>query len=140
MTKLLHARFKDVAKNTIDYWMKPDSSCLKTSQVIDAFKKAEWSDNSALQFYLHVPYCAQKCTFCAFSGGNSLDFKTAEKYSDLLIWQMRELLSLSSANGKKIESVNIGGGSPDLLKGSIGKVLSAVRGLRGFFKRYGNIG
>lgn len=132
MNNLLHARFVDVAKNTIDYWMKPDSSCLDERQIIEAFKNAEWSDNSTLQLYLHVPYCAQKCTFCAFSGGNSLDFKTAEKYADLLIWQMREFLSISSANGKNIASVNIGGGSPDLLRGSIGKVLSAVRGLSGF--------
>jgi oxygen-independent coproporphyrinogen-3 oxidase len=132
MKPLLHSRFTNVAENTIDYWMKPDSLCLETNQIIEAFKGASWRPNSTLQLYLHVPYCAQKCTFCAFSGGNSLEFRTAEKYADLLVWQMRELLSMSSANGKPIMSVNIGGGSPDLLKGAIGKVLSAVRSLDGF--------
>jgi coproporphyrinogen III oxidase-like Fe-S oxidoreductase len=132
MDGLLNTRFSNVAENTIDYWMKPHSSSLEASQMIVAFKQAEWTDNSTLQLYLHVPYCAQKCTFCAFSGGNSLDFKAAERYSQLLIWQMHEFLSLCSAHGKKIESVNIGGGSPDLLKGHIGRVLSAVRELDGF--------
>lgn len=129
--KLLHTRFSNVAKNTIDYWMKPDSIDLSTDDMVAAFKEAPWNQRSTLQLYLHVPYCAQKCTFCAFSGGNSLDFKAAEKYTDLLVWQMKELLSISAANGKKIASVNIGGGSPDLLKGAIGKVLSAVRSLEG---------
>ncbi|MFM7330433.1 MAG: hypothetical protein ACKO1L_02030, partial [Brachymonas sp.] len=64
MDKLLHTRFVNVAKNTIDYWMKPDSSSLDTMQMVNAFKNAEWSENSTLQLYLHVPYCAQKCTFC----------------------------------------------------------------------------
>ena len=128
---LLHTRFSNVAKNTIDYWMKPDSKDLSTDDMMKAFKAAPWNHRSTLQLYLHVPYCAQKCTFCAFSGGNSLDFKTAERYADLLVWQMNELLSISAAHGKPIASVNIGGGSPDLLKGSIGKVLSAVRALEG---------
>jgi coproporphyrinogen III oxidase-like Fe-S oxidoreductase len=132
MNQLLHTRFPNVAENTIDYWMRPDSQCLDRSQILSAFKNATWSPTSTLQLYLHVPYCAQKCTFCAFSGGNSLDFKTAEKYASLLIWQMKEFLSMSPSCGKPIASVNIGGGSPDLLKGSIGKVLSAIKTLDGF--------
>lgn len=108
--QLLHTRFKNVAKNTIDYWMKPDSKNLTHEKIINALKNAPWNERSTLQLYLHVPYCAQKCTFCAFSGGNSLDFKTAEKYTDLLIWQMKNLLSLTNAYGKPIKSINIGGG------------------------------
>ena len=134
-TPLLHTRFSNVAKNTIDYWMKPDSHDLKNMDMITALKNAPWTERSTLQLYLHVPYCAQKCTFCAFSGGNSLDFKTAEKYADLLVWQMNEMLNLTQAAGKPIASVNIGGGSPDLLKSAIGKVLAAVRNLKGCSSR-----
>lgn len=134
-TPLLHTRFSNVAKNTIDYWMKPDSHGLKNVDIITALKNAPWTERSTLQLYLHVPYCAQKCTFCAFSGGNSLDFKTAEKYADLLVWQMNEMLNMTQAAGKPIASVNIGGGSPDLLKSAIGKVLAAVRNLKGCSSR-----
>ncbi|WP_437873319.1 radical SAM protein [Sorangium sp. So ce363] len=128
---LLHSRFDHVARNTIDYWMKPDSANLSAAELLDAWTLAPWLDRATVQLYLHVPYCAQKCSFCAFSGGNSLSFKMADRYADLLIWQMRDLLGRSQAKGKPIASVNIGGGSPDLLRAHIGKVLRAVRDLPG---------
>ena len=132
---LLHSRFNNVATNTIDYWMKADTSHVTSCDIIGALATAPWTDKSTLQLYLHVPYCAQKCTFCAFSGGNSLDFKSAERYADLLIWQMQEYLAISQAANKSISSVNIGGGSPDLLRGSIKKILKAVHALPGYSEK-----
>lgn len=82
---LLSSRFDKMANNTIDYWMKKDNNNNTYEQVLEAIKEAAWFDNSTLQIYLHVPYCAQSCTFCAFSGGNSRDFRTIERYSKLLI-------------------------------------------------------
>jgi coproporphyrinogen III oxidase-like Fe-S oxidoreductase len=131
MNNLLHSPFDHVAKNTIDYWMKPDAASLTNSDVVSAIKAAKWGDRSTLQLYLHIPYCAQRCTFCAFSGGNSLDFKTAQKYTDLLIWQMNELLKSTQAYGKPVMSVNIGGGSPDLIKGEMSRLLKSIRQLPG---------
>jgi coproporphyrinogen III oxidase-like Fe-S oxidoreductase len=129
--KLLHSRFEFIADNTIDYWMKKDSQGLQNLSVLDAIENSPWLPRSTLQLYLHVAYCAQACSFCAFSGGNSLDFKTSQEYANLLIWQMRDLLLRSQASGQQIASVNIGGGSPDLLKTHMGLVLEAVRSLPG---------
>src|SRR5687768_8760486 len=101
--------------------MKPDADDLSAAAVLAAVERAPWLPRSTLQLYLHVGYCAQRCSFCAFSGGNSLDFKTAGEYADLLAWQMDDLLRRTQAFGKPVRSVNIGGGSPDLLKGQIGR-------------------
>jgi oxygen-independent coproporphyrinogen-3 oxidase len=131
MSGLLHSRFDRVADNTIDYWMKKDTSDLTHERVASAIQSAPWQERSTMQMYLHVPYCAQHCSFCAFSGGNSLDFKSAEKYSRLLVASMQDLVASTQAVGKKIRAVNIGGGSPDLLKRHIGYVLAAVRDLPG---------
>ncbi|WP_301234087.1 radical SAM protein [Pandoraea cepalis] len=128
---LLHSRFSNVATNTIDYWMKPDSPGLEPDDVLGTLRAAHWLPRSTLQLYLHVPYCAQKCSFCAFSGGNSLNFKTAERYADLLVWQMHAYLDMCGAREKNIASINIGGGSPDLLRGAIKRVLKAARDLPG---------
>ena len=128
---LLHTRFDHVAKNTIDYWMKRDTHDLTYTDVNVAIEQATWSARSTCQLYLHVPYCAQHCSFCAFSGGNSLDFKSAERYSRLLVWETQELVRKTQAAGKHIRGVNIGGGSPDLLRGNIRHVLSAIRNLPG---------
>jgi oxygen-independent coproporphyrinogen-3 oxidase len=129
--QLLHSRFKSIADNTIDYWMKEDSEGLQSPSILEAIENAPWLPRATLQLYLHVAYCAQACSFCAFSGGNSLDFKTSQEYANLLIWQMKDLLLRSQAAGKPIASVNIGGGSPDLLKTHIASVLEAVRALPG---------
>ena len=129
--QLLHSRFNSVADNTIDYWMKEDSQGLQSSSILEAIENAPWLPRATLQLYLHIAYCAQVCSFCAFSGGNSLDFKTSKEYANLLIWQMKDLLLRSQAAGKPITSVNIGGGSPDLLKTHIGSILEAVRTLPG---------
>src|SRR5436305_279469 len=108
---LLGTRFQAVAENTIDYWMKPDHPGITQAEVLRKIQEAPWLERSTLQLYLHVAYCAQRCSFCAFSGGNSIDFKTAKNYADLLIWQMKDFLSRTQAYGKPIASVNIGGGS-----------------------------
>jgi oxygen-independent coproporphyrinogen-3 oxidase len=129
--RLLHSRFGSVARNTIDYWMKRDRNDVSYDQVVSAIESAPWLAGSTLQLYVHVPYCAQRCSFCAFSGGNSLDFKSGERYSRLVVWDMQQLVARTRAAGQPIRAVNIGGGSPDLLRGHLGYVLRAVRDLPG---------
>ncbi|MEM7203124.1 MAG: radical SAM protein [Planctomycetota bacterium] len=129
--RLLHSRYTRLARNTIDYWMLPDAAHLTEPEVLAAFDSAPWLEDASLQLYLHVPFCAQRCRFCAFSGGNSLEFREAQRYVRLVIEQMRDLWSRSSARGQRIRSVNIGGGSPDLLGREIGPLLRAVRDLPG---------
>src|SRR5262245_5147761 len=111
MQGLLHSRFNRVARNTIDYWMKKDTFDLTYQQIVAAISEAPWHERSTLQLYVHVPYCAQHCSFCAFSGGNSLDFKSAERYSHLLAWEIQERVKQTRAAGQPIRAINIGGGS-----------------------------
>lgn len=128
---LLDTRFHTLASNTIDYWMLPDDDALTQSDVLRAIDQARYGEDSTLQLYLHVPFCAQRCRFCAFSGGNSLDFKQADRFASLLIAQLEGLVARSSARGQWVRAVNIGGGSPDLLGPHVGRVLRAVRALPG---------
>ena len=129
--RLLNTRFSSLASNTIDYWMLMDDDEMDVSRIERAIKSAPVSERSTVQLYLHVPFCAQRCRFCAFSGGNSLDFKQAERFTALLIQQMHALLEQSPVSERWIRAVNIGGGSPDLLGAHIGTLLKAVRDLPG---------
>ena len=128
---LLNTRFSELASNTIDYWMLPDTDDVSESTLLEAIESAPVSDDSTVQIYIHVPFCAQRCRFCAFSGGNSLDFKQAERFTGHLITQLHDLLERTPVAKRRIRSVNIGGGSPDLLGPSVGKILTAVRNLSG---------
>ncbi|QUS58704.1 radical SAM protein [Pseudovibrio brasiliensis] len=129
---LLNTRFHYMARNTIDYWMVADSNKLSEADVVHSIASAPVTEQTTFQLYLHIPYCAQKCSFCAFSGGNTLDFADAREYIALLIKQLDKILQITPAYGqKRIRSVHIGGGSPDLVRGQIGRLLSHVRGLDG---------
>jgi oxygen-independent coproporphyrinogen-3 oxidase len=128
---LFNTRYSRLASNTIDYWMMPDDDTLTERQVLDAVEAAPVLEDASLQIYIHVPFCAQRCRFCAFSGGNSLNLDQAERYSRLVVAQLRDLLDRTKVKGHPIKSVNIGGGSPDLLREHVGYVLGAMRDLPG---------
>lgn len=128
---LLHSRYSELASNTIDYWMLPDDRSMNEARLNQAIGNAPVFPNSTLQLYLHVPFCAQRCRFCAFSGGNALDFKQAERYVKLVVTQTQDLLSQTQIQGRAVKSVNIGGGSPDLVGTHIRHLLTAVRDLPG---------
>ena len=128
---LLHSRYNELANNTIDYWMLPDDREMSANRINRAIENAVVYPESTLQIYIHVPFCAQRCRFCAFSGGNTLEFKQAEKYSRLVVAQMRSLLNQTRIRGRSIKSVNIGGGSPDLVGTNIAHILQAIRDLPG---------
>ena len=128
---LLHTRYSELASNTIDYWMLPDDPEMSEERINYAISSANVFAESTLQLYLHVPFCAQRCRFCAFSGGNDLDFKQAERYVKLVVAQTRDLLKQTKARNLPIRSVNVGGGSPDLLRSHIRYLLRAVRDLPG---------
>lgn len=133
---LLGTRYGRLARNTIDYWMLPDrradDPAAMMAAVVDAQRRAPVFESSTLRLYLHVPFCAQRCRFCAFSGGNTLRWREAEQYAALLVRELRRQWEQSPMRGRPIRSVNIGGGSPDLLGPAIDPVLEAVTGLPGF--------
>ncbi len=104
-----------------------------TAAVIEeALREAPILPGASLSLYIHVPFCAQSCRFCAFSGGNSLDTRLAERYAALLVAQLTDLVDRCPMRGQPIHAVNIGGGSPDLLGRRIDTVLDAVQRLPGF--------
>ncbi len=128
---LFDTRFDALASNTIDYWMLPDDLEMTEPRIRQAIAAAPVLENASLQIYVHVPFCAQRCRFCAFSGGNDLDFKQAERYSRLVIAQLEQLLDQTQIQGHPIRSINIGGGSPDLVGTHIGYMLQRLRELPG---------
>ncbi len=128
---LFNSRYATLASNTIDYWMLPEDPDITESQILRAIEEAPVLEDASLQIYIHVPFCAQSCRFCAFSGGNSLNFSEGQRYASLVVTQLRDLLDRMQIKGRRIRSVNVGGGSPDLLNGHIGHVLRAVRDLPG---------
>ncbi|MCR4881120.1 MAG: radical SAM family heme chaperone HemW [bacterium] len=67
------------------------------------------SDNKAQNIYIHIPFCIRKCNYCSF-----ISFTNIAEYQDAYIEALcKEIASYASA--KTIETVYLGGGTPNLL-------------------------
>ena len=81
-----------------------------------------------LSLYVHIPWCIQKCPYCDF---NSHAQKTAlpeQEYVARLLDDLRA--DLSWAQGRPLESIFIGGGTPSLFSAAaIGELLDGIKAL-----------
>lgn len=73
--------------------------------------------------YLHIPFCAKKCTYCNFYSA------CAEKsvIDDYLSALKREIEKWGGSLGRPIETLYIGGGTPSVLGEKIAEVIECVR-------------
>ncbi|WP_227686393.1 radical SAM family heme chaperone HemW [Psychrobacter sp. NG27] len=72
--------------------------------------------NIPLSLYIHVPWCVKKCPYCDFNSHElPVDSQTSmyDEYVDTLL--LDASLQQSLAQGRTIESIFIGGGTPSLL-------------------------
>lgn len=81
-----------------------------------------------INLYVHVPYCTSRCTYCSFiSAPIGKRAAQAARYIELLCYEITRSLEKLRADGKKILSVYIGGGTPTALDdGLFEKLLDAI--------------
>jgi len=81
-----------------------------------------------LSLYVHLPWCVQKCPYCDFNSHRAGDSPPRQRYIEALLEDLeREAIR---ANGRSIESVFLGGGTPSLFSpAEINNLLSGVRAL-----------
>jgi oxygen-independent coproporphyrinogen III oxidase len=79
----------------------------------------------ARHLYIHVPFCARRCSYCDFS----IAVRSTTPVDEYVTALGKELNGLrSSLEGVPLETVYLGGGTPSRLGGlGVGDVLSAVR-------------
>ncbi len=61
--------------------------------------------------YIHIPYCDSKCHYCSFNSYTD-KFDTRERYMLSLLQQLEYELKRFGVEGRDIETVFIGGGTP----------------------------
>ena len=69
-----------------------------------------------LSLYIHIPWCVKKCPYCDFNSHElpvDSQISMYDEYVDTLLLDAR--LQQSLAQGRTIESIFIGGGTPSLL-------------------------
>ncbi len=65
-------------------------------------------------FYLHIPYCQQKCDYCDFYSQPLANTAELQRYVELLLLEI-DLLAAHRQGHGPLETVFFGGGTPSLL-------------------------
>jgi putative oxygen-independent coproporphyrinogen III oxidase len=79
-----------------------------------------------LSLYVHIPWCVRKCPYCDFNSHEARAPIDERGYIDALLADLDQDLPL--ADGRALQSIFIGGGTPSLFSPeSIDRLLSGVR-------------
>lgn len=79
-----------------------------------------------LSLYVHLPWCIRKCPYCDFNSYEARGALPDLAYVEALLRDLRSELKL--ADGRRIETVFLGGGTPSLFSGeAIARLLDGVR-------------
>jgi oxygen-independent coproporphyrinogen-3 oxidase len=80
-----------------------------------------------LSLYLHLPWCIRKCPYCDFNSYEARGALPDIEYVDALLRDLGAELPL--AEGRPIETIFLGGGTPSLFSGpAIARLLDGLRG------------
>ncbi len=78
-----------------------------------------------LAFYVHLPWCVQKCPYCDFNSHGLRGELPEARYLEALLGDIAE--EASRAPGRRVASVFIGGGTPSLFSAdAVGRILAAI--------------
>lgn len=79
-----------------------------------------------LSLYIHLPWCLRKCPYCDFNSHELRGEVPAEPYVESLVADLEQ--SLPQVWGRTVQSIFIGGGTPNLfVPAQIDRLLVAVR-------------
>ena len=65
--------------------------------------------NNEISIYIHIPFCEQKCNYCAFASFCATT-KVIDKYIDLLCNEIGK-----RKTDRPVRTIYIGGGTPSIL-------------------------
>ena len=78
-----------------------------------------------LSLYVHIPWCVRKCPYCDFNSHTATKVLPEAEYIDYLIDDLEADLPL--AQGRPLQSIFFGGGTPSLFSGnSIARLLERI--------------
>lgn len=84
----------------------------------------------SFSLYISVPFCPTRCSYCSFVSASTARTKhLIEPYTELLCRELEKTAEIVKANGLKLDSVYMGGGTPTTLSADqMARVLSTVTG------------
>lgn len=78
--------------------------------------------------YIHVPFCATRCTYCDFYRLTTSDPPVVGRYLQALSMQVAALRARLAADGGQVSSVYVGGGTPSVLGAELAQLIANLVG------------
>jgi len=99
------------------HWMRNDQVFLSAEQIKEKWEEQvrlikEGKNSDVLNFYIHIPFCRSKCSYCKYYSNPLVDDKL-KSYLNRLIKQM--FYFRQTFSGAEFSSLYIGGGTPSVL-------------------------
>ena len=96
------------------------------TQPMVAQQRPRFGTHPPLSLYIHLPWCVRKCPYCDFNSHEAPDHFPEQEYADALIADLDQ--DLPRIWGRTIQTIFLGGGTPNLFSGStIDNLLSQLR-------------
>lgn len=113
----------DVSKSTEvgSYFISnyPPFSLWNTDNVPDVYagfdRPIEETKETPLGLYIHIPFCRKRCKFCYFRVYTNKNAKAIEEYVQALIKEIESISHKPGVQGRELEFVYFGGGTPSYL-------------------------
>ncbi len=88
-------------------------------------RRGELPSTAALSLYVHLPFCASLCYYCACNKVITKDSGRAAEYLDAIEREV-EMVSAKLTGGRHVEQLHLGGGTPTFLSNDELRRLMAV--------------
>lgn len=99
-----------------------------TTRMYDASTRVQWSEvvlTDSINVYIHIPFCNQKCSFCGYLTVIERHADERDAYVDALVSEIKNFRTYAA--GKKVATINFGGGTPSLLtRSQIDRIMQAI--------------
>jgi oxygen-independent coproporphyrinogen-3 oxidase len=87
------------------------------------------ASKESFSLYVHIPYCISKCPYCDFNSHVVAEIPE-KQYTDALLCELDHFARLSDWQGRPLQSIFFGGGTPStFVPGSIERILARVADL-----------
>lgn len=85
-------------------------------QAFEAFDRPKSeTEKTPLGLYIHIPFCRKRCKFCYFRVYTNQNAKAIEDYVQALIKEIETISHRPGVEGRELEFVYFGGGTPSYL-------------------------
>ena len=117
---------ESIKKMIETYEMSPEKAELAATVATAERSILEKADKNGISLYIGIPFCPTRCLYCSFTSYPIDIYKTkVDGYVEALIKELKFLGE--KAQGKRLDSIYIGGGTPTSLTAEqLDKIMAAV--------------